>query len=38
MLPLSRLNIVVNQANFDRIIEAFQDLRYIGNEVKVVGN
>src|SRR3989344_9518159 len=30
LLPLPRLNIVVNQVNFDRIIQAFQDLRYIG--------
>ena len=40
LLPLPRLNIVVNQVNFDRIIQAFQDLRYIGemrqrwNEIK----
>lgn len=29
-LPLPRLNTVVSQINFDRIIQAFQDLRYIG--------
>ena len=30
LLPLPRHNIVVSQTNFDRIIQAFQDLRYIG--------
>jgi len=29
-LPLPRINIIVNQADFGRIIQAFQDLRWIG--------
>jgi hypothetical protein len=30
LLPLPRITIMVNSAQFSHIIQAFQDLRYIG--------